>query len=203
MTRHRTLRTMLAALLLALAAPVGAELLEHTLTVPLALPDAPDGVHTRTLLLTVLRDSARVRAPYALLLHGRPVQADGFARMGRVNYPANAAWLVAHGFTVLVPTRIGYGLSAGPDLEYTGDCASKDYPRGVAAAVREMRALLAYAGRLPYVDARHGAQGLSPGAKVDGEAARVQREFRASGVDHGRLASGETPNGCAVAGSLR
>lgn len=156
MARHRGLPVVLAGMLLTLAATAGAELLENTLDVPVRLALPGGGTLQQTMLVTVVRDDARRRAPYAVLLHGRPPQASAFARLGRLRYPANAAWLVSQGFTVLIPTRVGYGLSGGPDLDYTGECDAKHHVRGLAAALAETRQLLAYAARLPYVDPQRG-----------------------------------------------
>jgi len=155
MARHRGWPAVWAGLLAA-AATAGAETIEQTLEVPVQLARPGGGTVRQPMLVTLLRDDARGRAPYALLLHGRPTQASGFARLGRVRYPANAAWLVAQGFTVLIPTRVGYGLTGGPDLEYTGECRAKDPARGLAAALSESRQLLAFAARLPSVDRHHG-----------------------------------------------
>lgn len=156
MARHRGLPLVLLWALLGVSAGACAEPVEHTLEVPVALP-RPDGstLH-RKVLLTVLQESSRQRAPWALLLHGRPVEATAFARMGRQIYPANSAWLLAQGFTVLIPTRIGYGLSGGPDIEFTGPCADKDPGPALASAVAEIGDILKAAARLPWVDGRRG-----------------------------------------------
>jgi dienelactone hydrolase len=76
--------------------------------------------------------------------------------MGLKTYPANSRYFASKGFVVLVPTRVGYGVSRGPDVEYTGTCQSKHFADGAAVAVVETRQVLRYAERLAYVDPDHG-----------------------------------------------
>ncbi len=156
MARHRRVPAVLAGILLAVAVTAAAEIVEQTLSVPVRVDRPEGGRVVQTMLVTLVRDDARGRAPYALLLHGRPTEASAFARLGRVRYPANSAWLVTQGFAVLIPTRVGYGLTGGPDLEYTGECGAKTPARGLSAALSESRQLLAFAARLPAVDVHRG-----------------------------------------------
>jgi dienelactone hydrolase len=72
------------------------------------------------------------------------------------NYPANSRYFASLGYTVLVPTRIGYGVTAGPDVEYTGECASKRFADGAAVAVAETREIVRHAQGLAGVDPERG-----------------------------------------------
>jgi dienelactone hydrolase len=62
--------------------------------------------------------------------------------MGRAHYSAVVPWLVAQGFVVAVPTRVGYGVSGGPDVEDSGDCNRKNYPPGYRASADQTLAVL-------------------------------------------------------------
>jgi pimeloyl-ACP methyl ester carboxylesterase len=54
-----------------------------------------------------------------------------------------ARWFASQGFAVAVPTRIGYGVSGGEDVEDSGDCSRKNYPPGYHAAAQQTLAVLA------------------------------------------------------------
>jgi len=158
---------VLALLLLALTA-ASAETVEETLQVPIRLVREDGAILQHGLVLTIVRDAARGRAPFAILLHGRPESADKFHGIGQQKFPANSRYLAEMGFVVLVPTRIGYGATGGPDVEYTGDCGSKDYARGMVPVVRQVRQILEFAAALPYVDS---ARGIVVGESFGGVAA--------------------------------
>jgi len=90
----------------------------------------------------VVRTRTSAPKPYALLLHGRGTNREDNARIGRADYPANARWLARLGYVVLIPTRIGYGIAHGPDLEDTGPCDDKHYTAALDAARTEVAAVL-------------------------------------------------------------
>ena len=133
-----------------------AELIESVLHVPVRL-DLPAGQSTaQTIPVVVVREATPAPRPYLLLLHGRPALAGDRGRMGLVNYPANARYFAGRGFVVLIPTRLGYGVARGPDVEFTGECRVKRFEEGTDAALQETRQVLAYAAGLPYVDPTRG-----------------------------------------------
>lgn len=138
---------------------------EQTIAVPVEVR-SPDGtlVH-QTIAVRIVRAAATHRRPFLVLHHGRGAEPAERTALGLASYSANARYFAARGFVVLVPTRIGYGVSGGPDLEYTGECAFKRVASGVAAAVSETRQLLRYAAQLPYVD---GARGIVAGESFGG-----------------------------------
>jgi dienelactone hydrolase len=95
-------------------------------------------------VVTVFSDDATrdLRKPIAIVLHGRAADADKRAAMGRVTYKVNAQWLVEQGFLVAVPTRIGYGVSGGEDVEDSGSCGRKYYPPAYQAAADQTLVVL-------------------------------------------------------------
>jgi len=139
------------------AAPLRAQaFVSETLHVPVRLATSTGTSVTQIIDVAVMRNAGSVRRPFVLLLHGRSADAAERARLALPIYPANARYLAGQGFVVLIPLRIGYGISGGPDLESTGPCDDKHFTSGVSPAVEEARQVLAYATALPYVDARRG-----------------------------------------------
>lgn len=129
----------LAAVVFALAgAPAHARLIEQIIKVPVKVTDAYGKLIEQDVVVTVYHDSdAAPPYPMALINHGRAAKAEERAAFGRSTSITNARWLAAMGFLVVVPTRIGYGVSGGEDVEYTGDCTRKNYPPGYEAAASQ------------------------------------------------------------------
>jgi dienelactone hydrolase len=144
--------------LLALLASVGARgaVVEEVVQVPVEAIDAGGNPHRQAITVTVLRDDSRAKSPFLVLNHGRPGTAEGRRKLGRARYSANAKWFVERGFAVFVPTRVGYGVTGGPDLENTGPCGRRDYPRGFEAAAAQTMAVIRHAKDRGYVDAQRG-----------------------------------------------
>jgi dienelactone hydrolase len=133
-----------------------ADVIEQTLEVPVRVPTVNGSDVSQDIAVTIVREAAPGRRPFVVLLHGRGASQAERTAMGLQTYPANSRYFASKGFVVLVPTRIGYGVSGGPDVEFTGSCASKHFADGAAAAVSETRQVLRYAERLDYVDSDHG-----------------------------------------------
>jgi len=132
------------------------EIIEQTIEVPVQVQPR-DGPEVRqNIAVTIVREATADRRPFLVLLHGRGTSPAERTAMGLKTYPANSRYFASKGFVVLVPTRVGYGVSRGPDVEYTGTCQSKHFADGAAVAVVETRQVLRYAERLAYVDPDHG-----------------------------------------------
>jgi dienelactone hydrolase len=134
----------------------GAEIIEQTVAVPVEAERPGSAPVHQAMQVVIVREAGKGRRPFLVLHHGRGADPSERSALGLANYPANSRYFASRGFVVLIPTRVGYGVTGGPDLENTGDCGSKHYADGVAAAVSETRQLLAYATKLPYVDGAHG-----------------------------------------------
>jgi dienelactone hydrolase len=63
----------------------------------------------------------------AVIAHASTENALRRAQMGEPEYRALAAFLVARGFAVLVPERLGHGATGGTYVEGQGDCERADY----------------------------------------------------------------------------
>lgn len=125
--------------------------------------DVPVFVHTsagpvaQDVVVTVFRDDQRGKSPYLIINHGRSGDPDKRATFGRARYSEISREFVGLGFTVLVPTRIGYGVTEGPDVESPGpSCDARKYAPGFDIAAEEVAAVLRYAQAIGYVDTSRG-----------------------------------------------
>jgi dienelactone hydrolase len=113
-------------------------LIEKIIKVPVKVTNAYGKVIEQEVVVSVYHDSDAAQPyPIALINHGRAAKAEERAAFGRATSITNARWLAAMGFLVVVPTRIGYGVSGGEDAEDTGDCGRKNYPPGYEAAAAQ------------------------------------------------------------------
>jgi len=80
--------------------------------------------------------------PLALIAHASTQNGLRRAQLPQPAYTALASELVARGYAVLVPERLGHGRTGGPYVEDQGNCADADYERaGRATATQIARAL--------------------------------------------------------------
>lgn len=158
MHRLRSIRPFAAALalLLASASACHARIVEEVLDLPVTATDLYGKTTSQTIKLTVFRDDERPASPFLVLNHGRPAMPIEFPQMGRVRFAENSKYFVRLGFAVFVPTRIGYGVSGGEDVEYSGRCSRKHYPPAYEAAAQQVLGVIALARSLPYVDPARG-----------------------------------------------
>lgn len=133
-----------------------ATVVEEIIEVPVSVKTIYGQEANQSIKVTVFRDDKRERAPYLVLNHGRPASEADFVKMKRQRYSENSRYFVALGFVVLVPTRVGYGESGGPDVEYSGRCESRNYAPVYAASADQTVAVLKSAANLSYVDLSRG-----------------------------------------------
>jgi dienelactone hydrolase len=140
------------ALLLA-GATAHARLVEEQIDVPVEVTDAYGKQIRHTIKVTVFSDDANPRpAPVLVLNHGRSAEPQGRADLGRARYTDASRFFVKLGFIVAVPTRMGYGVTGGDDVEDTGSCERKNYPPGYAAAARQTLTVLDAVRQRPDAD---------------------------------------------------
>ncbi len=155
----------LLSVLLAVAGPCAAEVIEEVVNVPVVVVDARGKPVKQEIVVTVFRDTLHARSPYLVLNHGRaPTQHDR-AKLGRARYADNSRYFVSKGFAVLVPTRVGYGVSGGADVENAGACAKPDYAVRLRPVVAQTRQVLTNIAALGYLDS---TQGIVVGQSVGG-----------------------------------
>jgi dienelactone hydrolase len=135
---------LLIAALCAACATAHARLHEEIFDLPVAVVDAYGKQIAQTIKVTVFLDDSNPQpAPVLVLNHGRAAEPQGRVDLGRARYRDASKFFVERGFIVAVPTRIGYGVSGGEDVEDTGPCSRKNYPPGFAAAAQQTLAVLA------------------------------------------------------------
>ena len=141
--RSAALYVALCAALVA-CAPAAARIVEEQFELPVQVADAYAKPVARAITLTLFRDDARPGpSPLLVINHGRAADAQQRAAFGRSRSADTARWFVEQGFIVVLPTRIGYGVTGGDDLEDTGACTAKRYAPGYAAAAQQTLAVLA------------------------------------------------------------
>jgi dienelactone hydrolase len=140
---HR-LRFIACALLAGgLHATAHAKLVEQQFDLPVRVTNAWGKVVEQPIRVTLFLDDATpAPRPVLLLNHGRAVEATARAALGRVRFSEASHWLARRGFLVAVPTRIGYGVSGGEDVEDSGSCSNRLYPAVFRAAADQTVQLL-------------------------------------------------------------
>ena len=156
-----------------------ADIVEEVIDVPVKVKNIYGLTIEHATKVTIFRDDSRAKAPYLVLNHGRPPNEADFAKMKRQRYPDNSRYFVSRGFVVFVPTRVGYGETGGPDVEYSGQCNRKDYKAVYAAAADQTEAVLQQASTLPYVDL---SQGIVVGQSFGGTTAITLATRNLSGL---------------------
>lgn len=149
------------------AARLAADIREEVLALRVTVADAQGRRETLDVPLTLYRPPGEGAFPLAVLAHGRSVEKRAMLRRARFEWLAR--YLVGKGFAVLVPTRAGYGDSAGLfDPEHTGACQNRRFDPMAAAAADQLLAALDHAARQPWADA---SRWIVVGQSVGGVAA--------------------------------
>lgn len=89
--------------------------------------------------------------PLALIAHATTQNVLRRAQMPQPEYRALAGFLVARGFAVLVPERLGHGATGGKYLEDQGGCDEADYAKSGRATADEIAAAMGFARKQPFV----------------------------------------------------
>lgn len=143
---------------------------EEILHTPVTVKDLYGRQETRSLPVTVYRPAGNGPYPLVVFNHGRAAP-EKRAAQGRYRPEAAARYLVAKGFVVLVPTRVGYWENFGDfDPEYTGACNSPRMEAFGEAVYTQVMATVELARTLPYVDA---SRWIVAGQSAGGNAAVV------------------------------
>lgn len=117
---------------------VQAKLIEEIIKVPVQVRNSYGKESQQDIVVTLFHvDTASMPYPLAVINHGRAVKTEQRMAMGRSTGITNARWLAQMGFLVVVPTRVGYGVSGGEDVEDTGTCSNKNYPPAYEAAAAQ------------------------------------------------------------------
>lgn len=141
--QYRLWPFLLCAAMLVTTGAAQARLREDQFDLPVKVVDAYGKTIEHTIKVTVFSDGVNPwPAPVLVLNHGRAVEPEDRVKVGRARFSNASKFFVQRGFIVAVPTRIGYGVSGGEDVEYSGACNRKNYPPGYAAAAAQTLAVL-------------------------------------------------------------
>jgi len=151
-------RAITASMLIccAMIDPALSEIRESVVKIPVRVTGPDSAPYTQDITLTVVYDDARKKSPFLILNHGRAVTPEERKNYGRARFAEQSRYFAELGFAVFLPTRIGYGLSGGPDLESSGPCNNKDYPASLAPAISQVKAAVKYARAQDFVDPQKG-----------------------------------------------
>jgi dienelactone hydrolase len=87
----------------------------------------------------------------AVIAHASTQNVLRRAQMPQPEYRALAAFLVARGFAVLVPERLGHGATGGRYVEDQGGCDEADYARAGRATAEEISLALEYLRKQEFI----------------------------------------------------
>ena len=145
-----------------------ARIIEEIIEVPVSVSNSNftnNPKFEQKITVTIWRDDAIKKAPYLLFSHGRAGTDQERGKFGRSSEKRNSEYFVSKGFTVILPTRIGYGVSGGPDAEYSGTCGSKNYLEARKVSVDQSKQVLNHVLDFSYIDK---SKGIVVGQSVGG-----------------------------------
>ena len=147
------------------ALPLAADLREEVRRFAVTVTDRQGLTQTRQIPVTLYRPAGNGPFPLAIVSHGRsPAPQRGLPQ--RQRFEALSRYLVSKGFAVAVPTRVGYGETAGDfDPEGVGTCQDMQPEAMADAGADQVLATLEFARTLPWVD---GGRWVALGQSVGG-----------------------------------
>ena len=136
-----------------------ARIIEEIIEVPVSVSNSNFSNNPKfeqKITVTIWRDDAIKKAPYLLFSHGRAGTDQERGKFGRSSEKRNSEYFVSKGFTVILPTRIGYGVSGGPDADYSGACGNKNYLEARKVAIDQSKQVLNHVFDFSYIDRTKG-----------------------------------------------
>jgi dienelactone hydrolase len=136
-----------------------ARIVEEIIKVPVSVTNtiyANNPKFEQEITVTIWRDDSIKKSPYLLFSHGRAGTDQKRASFGRSSERKNSEYFISKGFTVILPTRIGYGVSGGPDADYSGACGNKNYLEARKVAIDQSKQVLNHVFDFSYIDRTKG-----------------------------------------------
>ena len=136
-----------------------AKIIEEIIEVPVSVSNSNftnNPKFEQKITVTIWRDDSIKKAPYLLFSHGRAGTDQERGKFGRSSEKRNSEYFVSKGFTVILPTRIGYGVSGGPDADYSGACGNKNYLEARKVAIDQSKQVLNHIFDFSYIDRTKG-----------------------------------------------
>ena len=87
----------------------------------------------------------------ALIAHASPQTRQERAKIPQPEYPALAAALVARGFAVIIPQRLGHGKTGGPYLEDPDGCDNGEYAMSAQATGEAISSAMTFMRTQPFI----------------------------------------------------
>ncbi len=144
-SRRPRLRAVVGVIALLISMAAAAKVVEDKRWIAAKVINGSGKEVSRQIMVTIFYDDAAPQPYPALILnHGRATTPQGHKDLGRAQYSNTSRWLAERGFIVAVPTRIGYGVTGGPDVESSGACAYRNYPPAYAASAAQTVTVLEY-----------------------------------------------------------
>ena len=136
-----------------------ARIIEEIIEVPVSVSNSNftnNPKFEQKITVTIWRDDAIKKAPYLLFNHGRSSAVQDRLSFGRSSGKKNSEYFISKGFIVILPTRIGYGVSGGADADYGGTCGNMNYPESIKVAVEQSKQVLNHVFDFSYIDRTKG-----------------------------------------------
>jgi dienelactone hydrolase len=112
------------------------------------VPSPDDGTPAHALLF---RPPGNAPFRLAVIAHASTQNVLRRAQMPQPEYRALATYLVARGFAVLVPERLGHGATGGRYVEDQGGCDEADYAKSGRATAEEISRALDYLRKQDFI----------------------------------------------------
>ena len=137
-----------------------ARIIEEIIEVPVSVSNSyfsNNPKFEQKITVTIWRDDSVKKSPYLLFSHGRAGTDQERGKFGRSSEKRNSEYFVSKGFTVILPTRIGYGVSGGPDAEFSGgSCQNRNYAESVKVVADQSKQVLNHVFDFSYIDRSKG-----------------------------------------------
>ena len=136
-----------------------AKIIEEIIEVPVSVSNSNftnNPKFEQKITVTIWRDDSVKKSPYLLFSHGRAGTDQERGKFGRSSEKRNSEYFVSKGFTVILPTRIGYGVSGGPDADYSGACGNKNYLEARKVTIDQSKQVLNRVFDFSYIDRTKG-----------------------------------------------
>ena len=136
-----------------------ARIIEEIIEVPVSVSNSNFSNNPKfeqKITVTIWREDSVKKSPYLLFSHGRAGTDQERGKFGRSSEKRNSEYFVSKGFTVILPTRIGYGVSGGPDADYSGACGNKNYLEARKVAIDQSKQVLNHVFDFSYIDRTKG-----------------------------------------------
>jgi dienelactone hydrolase len=115
----------------------------------------PDPENHAVMAATVWTPKGAGPYPLAVISHGSSQDPEERIEDPTPRYHTVFMWLLQHGYTVVLPVRLGHGRTGGPYLEDEGDCADPDYFRAGRTTAASIEATIKYMIAQPFISKDH------------------------------------------------